>query len=325
MILTLFAAIMSKKLHYGGIQMAGRKRNINLFLMDGEANGIIKITSKPWNGLLLRIPRNRLYGCGERDEMKYSSIYFLVGPSDSGNVPSIYVGQVGMRGILKRLTEHDKNPDKKFWTEAIVLTTNDNGFGATELNYLEHTFYRLAVNSKQCVVKNAVEPTPGNINEETESEIAETVELTQIILEALGYKIFTSPTTIATPALQPQIEEPVPAATEPLPLDKSKKIGKFVYEDVVTLLNSGRVPAPEIQKLTSLEYCKNTFKKKINYPVLVEWPDNIDKKSIVFLNGNNRYYSDAVILSGGKRYLISSQWYKETYDYLVAWYMQYHQ
>ena len=210
--------------------MAGRKRNINLFLMDGEANGIIKITTKPWNGLLLRIPRDRLYGCGERDEMKYSSIYFLVGPSDAGNVPSIYVGQVGMRGILKRLTEHDKNPDKRFWSEAIVLTTNDNGFGATELNYLEHTFYRLAVNSKQCVVKNAVEPTPGNINEETESEIAETVELTQIILESLGYKFFTLPTTAELPALPTQNEEPLPAVIEPLPLNRNKKIGKFVVK-----------------------------------------------------------------------------------------------
>ena len=303
--------------------MAGRKRNINLFLMDGEVNGIIKITTKPWNGLLLRIPRDRLYGCGERDEMKYSSIYFLIGPSDTGNVPSVYVGQVGMRGILKRLTEHDKNPDKKFWTEAIVLTTNDNGLGATELNYLEHTFYSLAVNSKQCVVKNAIEPTPGNVNEETESEIAETVELTQIILEVLGYKFFTPSTTTVLPTLQPQNEEPVPVVAEPLTFDSSKKIGKFVCEEVATLLNSGRVPDSEIQKLTSLEYCKNTFKKKIYFPVLVEWPANVDKNSIAIINGHSRYYSDIVILSGSKRYLISSQWYKETYDNLVAWYMKY--
>lgn len=304
--------------------MAGRKRSISLFLMDGDVKGTIKITTKPWNGLLLRIPRDRLYDCGERDEMKYSSIYFLVGPSNKGDIPTVYVGQVGMRGILKRLTEHDKNPEKSFWTEAIVLTTNDNGLGATELNYLEHIFYVLAMKSKRCVVHNALEPNPGNVNEETVSELEETVELTQNILELLGYKFFTQSTHENTEVEEIATEEAVerPESSE-ITVDYNKKIGRFVAEEVAELLKSGRVPAKEIKNLTSLEYCKKTFKKKVYYPVLIEWPENVEKSSLTLINGYSRYYSDIVIPVHNKRYLLSSQWYRESYDALIAWYKKY--
>lgn len=304
--------------------MAGRKRNINMFLMDGEANGLIKITTKPWNGLLLRMPRNRLYNCGERDEMKYSSIYFLIGPNETGSSPNVYVGQVGMRGILKRLTEHDKNPDKSFWTEAIVLTTSGNGLGATELNYLEHTFYTLAVKSKQCIVKNALEPTPGNINEETESELAETVELTQIILEALGYKFLTESPVSTSPFVQQEPIKPVPVRKKAnITFDSNKKIGKFVREDLVKLFESGCVPEEEFENLTQIAYCKNTFKKKVFFPVLVEWPENVPQNEVAIVGGYSRYYSDIVLYCANKRYLLSSQWYKETYAGLLEWCNQY--
>ena len=316
--------------------MPGRKRNINLFLMDGEANGIIKITTRPWNGLLLRIPRDRLYSCGERDEMKYSSIYFLIGPSESEGLPSVYVGQVGMRGILKRLTEHDKNPEKNYWTEAIVLTTSDNGLESTELNFLEHTFYNLACNSKQCVVKNAVEPNPGNVKEETISGIEETIEVTRIILEALGYKIFTptqkcspgalAPSGTSAPVAVTQAAEVKDSSTEKkfeLNLDGNKKIGKFVLEDFVPFLQAGIVPLEEIEKLTSLEYCKKTFEKRVYFPILIEWPEGTDRDAVTMRNGYKRYYSDVIIQLGNKRYLISSQWYRETYAPLLAWCKQF--
>ena len=305
--------------------MAGRKRNINLYLMDGEPKGIIKITTKPWNGLLLRIPREKLYDCGERDEMKFSSIYFLIGSNESEDLPAVYVGQVGMRGILKRLTEHDKNPDKGYWTEAIVLTTSDNGFEATELNYLENTFYTLALNSQKCEVKNAVEPNPGNVKEENICGIEETIEVTRIIMELLGYTFFTpaSSTSVKQPKTVVQ-QAPMVTAVAPLVennfnVDTSKKIGKFVCEVFVKLLQSGLVPVADIKNLTSFDYCKQTFKKKIYYPILIEWPENSTRDEISIIKGYKRYYSDITLHIENKRYLLSSQWYDETYEYLIAW------
>lgn len=50
----------------------------------------------------------------------------------------VYIGQAGERkngeGILYRLQEHKRNPDKDYWTEAVVFTTANNSFGPTEIS-----------------------------------------------------------------------------------------------------------------------------------------------------------------------------------------------
>ena len=40
--------------------MASRGKNINLYLMDGEASGRIKCTLANWTGVAYRIPRTEL-------------------------------------------------------------------------------------------------------------------------------------------------------------------------------------------------------------------------------------------------------------------------
>ena len=106
----------------------------------------------------------------------------------------VYVGQAGARkngeGILNRLQEHKNNPDKDYWTEAIAFTTSNNTFGPTEISYLENRFCSLANQAKRYVVKNAVEPTKGNITEEKESELEEFIDYAKIIMGTLGHKIF---------------------------------------------------------------------------------------------------------------------------------------
>ena len=47
--------------------MVTRGKNINLFLMDGEASGRIKCTMANWVGIAYKIPRTELEKCQERD------------------------------------------------------------------------------------------------------------------------------------------------------------------------------------------------------------------------------------------------------------------
>ena len=56
-----------------------RGKNINVFLMDGEANGRIKATISNWIGVAYKIPRAKLAACKERDDLSQSSVYFLFG------------------------------------------------------------------------------------------------------------------------------------------------------------------------------------------------------------------------------------------------------
>ena len=52
-------------------------------------------------------------------------------------------------GILNRLQEHKRNPEKDYWTEAVVFTTSNNSFGPTEISYLENRFCNLAIAANQ--------------------------------------------------------------------------------------------------------------------------------------------------------------------------------
>lgn len=176
------------------MKMKNRGKSINLYLMDGDASGRIKCTLANWTGIAYKIPRTELEKCRERDDLKQSGVYFLFGISDETGKGVVYIGQAGARkngeGILYRLLEHKRNPNKDYWTEAIVFTTSNNSFGPTEISYLENRFCNLALSANRYEVKNGNDPSPGNITEEKESEMEEFIDYATIIMGTLGHKLF---------------------------------------------------------------------------------------------------------------------------------------
>ena len=196
--------------------MAQRGKSINLFLMDGTTNGRIKCTLANWTGIAYKIPRTELDKCKGREDLSQSGVYFLFGTSDLTGDNVVYIGQAGVRkngeGLLNRLIEHKRNPDKDYWTEAVVFTTSNNSFGPTEISYLENRFYGLAVEANRYVVQNGNDPSPGHITEEKECELEEFIDYAKIIMGALGHKIFEplthKPVAAATTESDP-VEEPM--------------------------------------------------------------------------------------------------------------------
>jgi hypothetical protein len=187
--------------------MATRGKSINLFLMDGEPSGRMKCTLANWTGVAYKIPRTALDLCKERDDLKQSGIYFLFGSSEQSGKNAVYVGQAGARkngeGLLYRLQEHKRNPDKDYWTEAVVFTTSNNSFGPTEISYLENRFCGLALAANRYDVKNGNDPTQGNITEEKESELEEFVDNARIVIGTLGHRVFEP---LSTPSVVPKDE-----------------------------------------------------------------------------------------------------------------------
>ena len=174
--------------------MATRGKSINLFLMDGDPSGRIKCTLANWTGIAYKIPRTELDKCKGRNDLSQSGVYFLFGMSDQTSENVVYIGQAGVRkngeGLLCRLQEHKRTPDKDYWTEAVVFTTSNNSFGPTEISYLENRFTNMAVAAKRYLVKNGNDPTLGNITEEKESELEEFIDYSKIVMGTLGHKIF---------------------------------------------------------------------------------------------------------------------------------------
>ena len=81
-----------------------RGRNINLYLMDGEPTGRIKCTLSNWTGIAYKIPRSDLEKSKDRNDLKQSGIYFLIGKNEDNDKDIVYIGQAGARkngeGIL---------------------------------------------------------------------------------------------------------------------------------------------------------------------------------------------------------------------------------
>lgn len=222
-----------------------RGKSINLFLMDGDANGRMKCTLANWTGVAYKIPRTELDKCKERDDLKQSGVYFLFGKTEETGESVVYIGQAGARkngeGILHRLQEHKRNPEKDYWTEAIVFTTSNNSFGPTEISYLENRFCGLAVQAKRYVVKNGNDPTPGNITEEKESELEEFIDNAKIIMGTLGHKVFIPLlVTTSAPVATENTDTVTDTSDELLYFDHSgvKATGKRTSEGFVVLKGS---------------------------------------------------------------------------------------
>ena len=149
----------------------------------------------------IKIPRTDLDKCKDRNDLSQSGVYFLFGTSDETGENVVYIGQAGRKngeGILYRLQEHKRNPDKDYWTEVVVYTTSNNSFGPTEISYLENRFCTLAIDAKRYLVKNGNDPTSGNITEEKESELEEFIDYAKLVMGTLGHKVFEKLTEVKT-------------------------------------------------------------------------------------------------------------------------------
>ncbi|MBR3838077.1 MAG: GIY-YIG nuclease family protein [Clostridia bacterium] len=252
--------------------MAVRGKNISVYLMDGDATGRMKATIANWTGVAYRIPRTALDLCKDRDDLKQSGVYFLFGVDDQSGDNVVYIGQAGARkngeGILNRLAEHKRNPDKDYWTEAVVFTTSNNSFGPTEISYLENRFCGMAQSAKRYTVKNGNDPTHGNITEEKESELEEFVDFARLIMGVLGHKVFE-------PLVKPVVveEEPETVKQTPVLYFETKRVqatGCVVADGFVVIKGSRLDPTISKSCPSNVVEFRQKFSSRIIDDVLTE-------------------------------------------------------
>lgn len=183
--------------------MKTTKECIQLLLFDGSATGVIKCTLFNWVGIIYKIPRIALDDCKGIEELNQSGVYFLFGEDDKSGDNLVYIGQACSRkngkGLLNRLNEHKRNFKNDYWREAIAITDSNNSLGATEISFLENAFCQMAKDAKRYIVKNDIAPAKGNVTDAKEAELEKFIDFSKIVVETLGYKVF-SPYT--EPALQ---------------------------------------------------------------------------------------------------------------------------
>lgn len=165
-----------------------RGKTVTLYLIDGLPNGKIRAKLSGWDGIAYKIPRRMLSDCEELDNFNNSGIYFLFGNG------AVYIGQAEIRktgkGIHQRIIDHENDKYKELWDEVVIFTTKDNSLGRTDLSYLENRFYNKAIESERYSVLNSNEPSIGNVTEEKEDELEDFIDFSEIIIGALGYRVF---------------------------------------------------------------------------------------------------------------------------------------
>lgn len=291
--------------------------------MDGEANGRIKVTISNWIGIAYKIPRAKLASCKARDDLNQSSVYFLFGEDANSPRKAVYIGQASIRknggGILARLVEHDKNPEKDYWTEAVVFTTSNNSFGPTELSFLEHRFCNMAISANRYDVRNANDPSPGNITEEKESELEEFTDYAELILGVLGYKVFEH---FIIPPPPKVCNEVSPAISKHIPTlpPSNLPIGQFVKSAMTQLSESGYTfDEQSISMMCTPEWTKATFHTEKAFMKRFI-PGQTDNKGP---DGKYIRFWSTPFTFGSTQVLVSKEWYEGHQRKLfIEWYQK---
>lgn len=299
-----------------------RGKSINVYLIDGEANGKIKAQISNWNGIAYKIPRNLLAECKELEAFNQSGVYFLFGNN------MVYVGQAEVRksgkGIHQRILDHETDKYKDCWDEVVIFTTKDRSLGRTDISYLENRFYNKAVEAGRFEVQNGNEPSMGTVTEEKESELEEFIDQSELILGALGYKVFepASDNIVQTAtAVEEENKSNIPALPEGV-----EGVGDFILQAMRNLQDSGYVFSDEQMKvLLDPVMCnsKELFNLQNSGVAFFKLYDSTEERPH-YINGMQRYYTPKkVVLRFGKyEVLLTKEWF-EKYNHrelFIKWY-----
>lgn len=297
-----------------------RGRNINFYLMDGDANGKIKATITNWIGVAYKIPRAMLCECREFEAFSRSGVYLLFGTN------CVYIGQAEVRSsgeaLFRRVNEHIQDRLSEAWDEVVIFTTRDNILGRTDISFLEHYLFDRATQVSRYRVLNSNTPSPGTVTEEKRCELEEYADSAELILSMLGYKVFEPSATIRDtqitelprePYLPPQLK--LAHTVPPLP-DGKLKIGEYVYQTLRNLGESGYEFSDEaIDMMCTSEWAVKTFHtgKPFMKRYIAGKTDNKGDDGLI------RYLSDPFTFGRVKVY-ISKEWYERQRSYFIAWY-----
>lgn len=124
-----------------------KAKTINLLLYEGDLDGVISIEESGWNsGELYLAPRESVSELIETDACNKYGIYLLLTKN------MVYVGQYS--DLSKRITQHLS--EKDWWESVLILTTKDDSFKHTDIDYLESILIdkALKMNRLDCDNKN---------------------------------------------------------------------------------------------------------------------------------------------------------------------------
>jgi hypothetical protein len=135
-----------------------KPRSINIFLLDGDPNGIrvAQIMMSTIQAIAFR--RNKLSEVRQTfPQIERPGIYILIGEDESE--PEHQLGYIGESAVIgARLATHNSNKSgrdsKDFWTDTVVLISKDENLTKSHALYVEACLIRNTGNNPRWVLPN---------------------------------------------------------------------------------------------------------------------------------------------------------------------------
>lgn len=173
---------------------ARRGYSIRIFLPDGIPDGLRLVEKSNWTGHGIVCPRSQFRDAKARPEFGRTGVYVLLGPSEAGGLPTVYVGEGDP--ALDRLDRH--LAEKDFWTSLVLFTSKDENLNKAHVQYLEPRLVDLAQAAKRCVLDNVHLPQLPSLSEPDVAEMDGFLEEMLLIYPVLGVTVFERPAPAAS-------------------------------------------------------------------------------------------------------------------------------
>lgn len=173
-----------------------KPRSINIFLLDGDPNGIrvAQIMMSTIQAIAFR--RNKLGEVRKTfPEIERPGVYILIGDDESEPDRQLsYIGESECIG--ERLATHNSNKSgrdsKDFWTDTVVLISKDENLTKSHARYVEACLIRNTGNNPRWVLPNTKMPSgdAGKLPLPDRAAMDEFVDQTKTLVGALGWDLF---------------------------------------------------------------------------------------------------------------------------------------
>ena len=293
--------------------MLTKTKTIKMLLYDGSLNGVTNISDSAWeSGKMFSAPRESIESLVSKADCRKYGVYLLL--SDQ----QVYVGQA--IDLERRTKQHLS--DKDWWTQVILMTTKDDSFNSSDIDYLEARLIDLATKAGTSDRDNKKMGNRKKVDEFRQAELEQYLDEALFLLELIGIRVFKKENRKLQKksgqsidlCKEPDIPEPHPVLPE-LP-DGSMKIGEFVYATMKNLENAGYVFSDtQINEMCTEEWSKNTF--HTTKPFMKRFVSGIT--SAKDKNGYMRFKAEPYTY-GEAKVLISKEWYERQRKYFIKWY-----
>lgn len=192
-------------------------RSIRIFLVDGTATGIMTTEIMNWTGKVIVSPRSQLVSLAQRSETKRTGIYVLVGEDPSSPLKDkVYIGESD--NVLKRLTQHNNDPNKDFWNRTVVVISKDENLTKAHVRYLESRLIDITAQAGRATLGNSTSPDTPSLPEPDVADMEYFLEQLQTLLPVLNLPFATPAPTISTisSTQEEQTDPVVSKVTSPL-------------------------------------------------------------------------------------------------------------